>query len=487
MSADSVSKRRPQVDTESQLQAQDGGGIGPALAAEKVADGAVVESGVEGDASYAAIADGFAQVDGEKAYAVDHRVDEWLVGPGVGPVVRGLASHSAHGHHPIDRADGSHRGLQAEEISDSEMCLSDAHAVSRVYSDAPMRPHPSAVVESVPLQSRNSSYAGFYQQHVKRLGHTMTRDIAKYRPDPSRIPEEDWEPIRAFVRDVMAKTCKPGEKGAGAFLGYIAYFVHYWVNIHGYPLDATVLFDPPMVIAFQSATNDGTVTEGTLQNRRARLMRACEAMNPDRVVRMPSARRKDAIAPYDDRELGRLHNAVSGLASDYQRRNGKLMTAFCLGAGLCPGDLRYLSAADVEISDTGIIINAVGNKNDSRSSIAARRVAVFPDWEDDIRDLTRGIKPDEFLIMSNVRQRNRYSLISGFADGLELAGGLRFSTQRLRVTWICRHLALGTPPYILREAAGLRNLDSFNRYLQFVDLPDWDTQVRFMQGRGWTA
>jgi len=59
------------------------------------------------------------------------------------------------------------------------------------------------------------------------------------------------------------------------------------------------------------------------------------------------------------------------------------------------------------------------------------------------------------------------TLISGFVDRSDTSR-VHPQTQRLRATWIVRHLAAGTPVVELMQAAGVESLEAFTRYVKFV-------------------
>lgn len=53
-------------------------------------------------------------------------------------------------------------------------------------------------------------------------------------------------------------------------------------------------------------------------------------------------------------------------------------------------------------------------------------------------------------------------------------GTERPRSDRLRATWLVRHLAAGTPMKALMQAAGVSKFENLARYLQYI--PELDTQ-----------
>jgi hypothetical protein len=54
--------------------------------------------------------------------------------------------------------------------------------------------------------------------------------------------------------------------------------------------------------------------------------------------------------------------------------------------------------------------------------------------------------------------------------------------HRLRTTWIIDHLRMGTPIDVIRDGAGLRSIESLDRYMRFLDPQPWDVQRELLRG-----
>jgi hypothetical protein len=104
-----------------------------------------------------------------------------------------------------------------------------------------------------------------------------------------------------------------------------------------------------------------------------------------------------------------------------------------------------------------------------------RAVPVLRDWEQVLVDRTRALGPERFAFREN---HGAYypNLIANFIDRSQVVG-VKPQSQRLRATWIVRHLEAATPVVPLMRAAGIESLEALTRYVRFVRDGD-ETEVR---------
>jgi len=91
---------------------------------------------------------------------------------------------------------------------------------------------------------------------------------------------------------------------------------------------------------------------------------------------------------------------------------------------------------------------------------------VLREWEDALIDRVASMDPEKYAFREN--HTTFYpNLVSNFVDRGHPTR-VRLTTQRLRATWIVRHLVAGTPVVALMDAAGVESLEAFTRYTAFV-------------------
>lgn len=441
----------PEFDPQGELQTHDRGHFRPALPAEEIADNGVVNPGLGGNAADTAVTDGPSEVHGDATNAIDYRVGRRFVGPSAGTAVRRLTTQATHAENPT---------------------------ATRRRSDVGPALEPSDSSQPVPHGASVSPHAGFYP-HEEWLGPALAAQVANYRSP--LLTDAEWYPIAPFCREVIAATTMGTHKEPMSYVSVIPMFVHYWHNIHGYPLDAKQLFTVPMVLSYVANGIPADRSEGTRQNYKSKLMRVCEVINPDLVIRVPGRKRTEGVEPYSPSDIVRLRNGMANQATAHLRRNGCLILALSLGAGLSAVDLRYLTVGDIEITGSGIDINAPGDPDVTRSSLVPRKVTMLAQWEWLLLEHLDLEHPDRFAVMPNRAYRTDRNMLANFSEYTQVRN-IRLSTQRLRATWLVHHLEIGTPPLVLMNAAGLRSTESFSRYMKHVNAPTWEVQQRYLRG-----
>jgi hypothetical protein len=132
----------------------------------------------------------------------------------------------------------------------------------------------------------------------------------------------------------------------------------------------------------------------------------------------------------------------------------------------------WVAPEDVE-QVAGAVVVSVGDPS-------PRSVPVLATWEDEVLDLA-ATADDEFLIGGRSRSRNRESTLA--ASLVVAQGHPRFSSSRLRSTWLITHLALGTRLPELAHAAGLQGITVLSDLLPDVPALDEAESHRMLRGR----
>jgi integrase len=166
----------------------------------------------------------------------------------------------------------------------------------------------------------------------------------------------------------------------------------------------------------------------------------------------------DPAAPYDPKELVALRSWASTQSTLARRTNAEVLLALGAGAGLSAIEIGELRVEDIEIDSDGVVVRTHGART--------RAIPVLRDWEDALVERQRALAPDKFAFREN-HAAYYPNLITNFVDRSRVVG-VRPQSQRLRSTWILRHLEAATPVDLLMQAAGVESLEALTRYVKFV-------------------
>ena len=131
-----------------------------------------------------------------------------------------------------------------------------------------------------------------------------------------------------------------------------------------------------------------------------------------------------------------------------------------IGAGLRPGELVALRGEDVIRHGRQVVVHAGGP--------AARLVPVTPDYAGRARELARRAGSG-FVFRPGPADRGYKNFVSNFTRGLTTdPAAPRLSLRRARSTFICGHLATGTPVPVLLAVTGIAEAGSLARYARHL-------------------
>jgi integrase len=224
----------------------------------------------------------------------------------------------------------------------------------------------------------------------------------------------------------------------------------------GIPAAREFLLDYDVIEAFCVAGLKGRAssTRGTYRSALYRL--AADANGPAGQRATPFAGAR-APAPYSLAERA----ALAATQRDPERRAPALaLVVFGIGAGLRPGELVALHGSDVTRRGRQMLVHAGGP--------TARVVPVTVDYAGRAWELARGAG-SEFVFRPGPADRSYKNFITSFARGLTAdpaAPGL--SLRRARSSFICGHLAAGTPVPVLLAITGIAEAGSLARYARHV-------------------
>jgi integrase len=198
-------------------------------------------------------------------------------------------------------------------------------------------------------------------------------------------------------------------------------------------------------------------TRGTYRSALYRLAVIANGPPGQRPTPFPGAR---PPPPYSPAERAELAAAAAAQRDPAKRASALALVVFGIGAGLRPGELVALRGSDVTRRGRQVLVQVSGP--------AARVVPVTADYARRAGELARRAGSD-FVFCPGPADRNYKNFVTSFTRRL-VAGPAapRLSLNRARSTFICGHLAAGTPAGVLLASTGIAEAGSLARYARHV-------------------
>ena len=232
-----------------------------------------------------------------------------------------------------------------------------------------------------------------------------------------------------------------------------------FADTRGVPASREFWLDYDVIEAFCMAGLAGRAssTRGTCRSALYRLAEAVHGPAGQRATPFAGAR---APAPYSPAERAEVA-AVAAAQRDPARRSSALaMVVFGIGAGLRPGELVALRGGDIFRRGRQVLVRVSGP--------AARVVPVAARYAGRAWELARRAGGGH-VFRPGPAERSYKNFVTNFARGLTAdpaAPGL--SMRRARSSFICDHLAAGTPVGVLLSITGIAEAGSLARYARHV-------------------
>jgi integrase len=228
----------------------------------------------------------------------------------------------------------------------------------------------------------------------------------------------------------------------------------------GIPASPEFLLDYDVIEAFCVAGLAGRArsTRGTYRSALYRLAAPVHGEPGQRATPFAGAKAPPPYSPAERAELA----AIAAAQRDPARRASALaVVVFGIGAGLRPGELVSLRGCDV--SRRGRQVRA------RVSGPAARVVPVAPGYAGRAAGLAAGAG-EGYLFRPGPASRGCKNFITNFARTLAAdPAAPRLTVSRCRSSFICDHLAAGTPLRELLAITGICQAESLARYARHVD------------------
>ncbi len=232
-----------------------------------------------------------------------------------------------------------------------------------------------------------------------------------------------------------------------------------FADSRGVPAGWEFLLDYDVIEAFCVAGLAGraSATRGTYWSALYRLAGVTHGPPGRRATPFPGAR---APAPYSPAERAELAAVAAAQRDPAKRSSALAMVVFGIGAGLRPGELVALRGDDIFRHGRQVMVQVSGP--------AARVVPVTSGYAVRARELARRAGAGH-VFRPGPADRSYKNFVTNFARGLTAdpaTPGL--SMRRARSTFICWHLAAGTPVPVLLAVTGIAEAGSLARYARHV-------------------
>ena len=232
-----------------------------------------------------------------------------------------------------------------------------------------------------------------------------------------------------------------------------------FADIRGVPAGWEFLLDYDVIEAFCVAGLAGRAssTRGTYRSALYRLAEAARGRPGQRPTPFPGAKPPPPYSPAERAELAALAAAQRDAA---RRASALALVVFGIGAGLRPGELVALRGTDVTRHGRQVVVSVSGPD--------ARVVPVTAGYAGRAWELARSAGSD-FVFRPGPADRGYKNFVSNFTRGLAAdPAAPRLSLRRARSSFICHHLAAGTPVPVLLAVTGIAEAGSLARYARHV-------------------
>ena len=226
----------------------------------------------------------------------------------------------------------------------------------------------------------------------------------------------------------------------------------------GIPASPRWLLDYDVIEAFcvRGCAGRAPATRGTCRSVLYQLAVPVHGAAGCRATPFAGAKAPPPYSPGERAELAAIARAQRGPA---RRAPALAMVVFGIGAGLRPGELAALRGTDVAQAGSQVIVHVTGGP-------APRTVPVAACYAGRALALARAAG-GEFVFCPGPADRAYKNFVNAFAARLA-ADPPRMSAGRCRASFICDHLAAGTPLPVLLEVSGIAEPDSLARYARHV-------------------
>jgi integrase len=220
----------------------------------------------------------------------------------------------------------------------------------------------------------------------------------------------------------------------------------------GIPASPRWLLDYDVIEAFcvRGCAGRAPATRGTYRSVLYRLAAPVHGVPGQRGTPFPGS---EAPAPYSPAERAELAAIARAQRDPARRASALAIVVFGIGAGLRPGELAALRGTDAAQAGGRVIVRVAGGP-------AARTVPVAACYDGRALRLAREAGAG-FVFRPGPADRAYKNFVNFFAQSLTVGPGApAVSAGRCRASFICGHLAAGTPVPVLLAISGIAGLNA---------------------------
>lgn|GEM_PF-1608318 len=265
---------------------------------------------------------------------------------------------------------------------------------------------------------------------------------------PQKLTPETWQAIRSTHHDIMLRA---GIRGENSFTKRTKELAHYLGRRQEAGL--SIAIEDAMTyeaIDLDYASPPAGLVKASVNDRRSRLRKIAEAVNPDLAVRCRPAPlgRQVVKAPYSRAEELAISRVALRQRSTGARRQLSAVVGLCAGGGLDSRDLRHLRREHIEDhGDDGIRVLVPGSRS--------RSVMIRREYEQHVRTGIEGLRRSELILGKTLSRRN---IVGAVVENAEILGDVpHIEASRLRATWLAWLMLRAVPLKVILDAAGLQS------------------------------
>jgi hypothetical protein len=280
--------------------------------------------------------------------------------------------------------------------------------------------------------------------------------IAAWTPQcPPRLwSEEVAEFTRSAVTDFGAKNRAEAVR-LMSDVANIAIHTHF---VCGHPLERRIVFDGRNVEVYSKEVLSTFISGVESRTRLFRIAGQLHLWDPVRAAQGPRRTKKNNL-PYDIRHDVRLRSQGATRSTPRRRHNWMTLAAFGGGCGLTGEEIGNLRYDDVIVGDSHVEVRVRGRR--------PRRIICRAEWENDIRELMQEPAQSDYLFWradgSPLRPNTAAPYLLQYSSW-----DTSFSVERMRSTFIVRHLIDGTSIAHLMAMLGVHTFGTIEKLLPYA-------------------
>jgi hypothetical protein len=283
--------------------------------------------------------------------------------------------------------------------------------------------------------------------------------VADWTP---RFPRRLWsDEVAEFTRSAVLDFGPKHRAEARSRMGQVSRLVIHTHLVRGLPLKREIVFDSRNVETYiKAAIKPGPPAE-VLRTRLFNFAGQIHEFDPARRAKGPRRTRK-AAGPYSAKEVRRIVSQGGTRSTAIRRHNWLTLASFGAGFGLIGREVVPLTSNDLIVFDDHIEVLVKGDR--------ARRVICRREWEEIVREVVTEAAETPFLVWTPDGGQMSPQRVPGYLE-VYSSWDTSFSMERMRSTFIVRHLVDGTSLIHLMGMLGIHTLSSMTELIQYA-LPD---------------